>query len=70
MELERRVHAALEENELLHNTVDDLRERTLVLERQCHEKDLQVETHPDRNRNKKIGTFSYMSRSKNVGPKA
>lgn len=45
MELERRVHAALEENELLQNTVDDLRERTLVLERQCHEKDLQVETH-------------------------
>lgn len=42
MELERRVHAMLEENELLQNTVDDLRERTLVLERQSHEKDLQV----------------------------
>ncbi|XP_070761140.1 BICD family-like cargo adapter 1 [Enoplosus armatus] len=42
MELERRVHAMLEENELLQNTVDDLRERTLVLERQCHEKDLQL----------------------------
>uniref|UniRef100_A0A3Q1EP03 BICD family like cargo adaptor 1 n=1 Tax=Acanthochromis polyacanthus TaxID=80966 RepID=A0A3Q1EP03_9TELE len=45
MELERRVHAMLEENELLQNTVDDLRERTLVLEKQCHEKDLQVQTH-------------------------
>lgn len=44
MELERRVHAMLEENELLQNTVDGLRERTLVLERQCHEKDLQVRT--------------------------
>ncbi|XP_038559387.1 BICD family-like cargo adapter 1 [Micropterus salmoides] len=42
MELERRVHAMLEENELLQNTVDDLRERTLVFERQCHEKDLQL----------------------------
>lgn len=45
MELERRVHAMLEENELLQNTVDDLRERTLVLEMQFHEKDLQVLTH-------------------------
>lgn len=43
MELERRVHVMLEENELLQNTVDDLRERTLVLEKQSHEKDLQVE---------------------------
>ncbi|XP_072244656.1 BICD family-like cargo adapter 1 [Leuresthes tenuis] len=42
MELERRVHAVLEENELLQNTVDDLRERTLVLEKQCHEKDIQL----------------------------
>ncbi|XP_028270208.1 BICD family-like cargo adapter 1 [Parambassis ranga] len=42
MELERRVHAMLEENEQLQNTVDDLRERTLVLEKQCHEKDLQL----------------------------
>ncbi|KAI3372248.1 hypothetical protein L3Q82_022755 [Scortum barcoo] len=42
MELERRMHAMLEENELLQNTVDDLREKTLVLERQCHEKDLQL----------------------------
>lgn len=45
MELERRVHAMLEENELLQNTVDDLRERTLVFEKQCHEKDLQVRAH-------------------------
>ncbi|XP_033476322.2 BICD family-like cargo adapter 1 isoform X1 [Epinephelus lanceolatus] len=42
MELERRVHAMLEENELLQNTVEDLRERTLVLERQSHDKDLQL----------------------------
>uniref|UniRef100_A0A3Q2E410 BICD family like cargo adaptor 1 n=1 Tax=Cyprinodon variegatus TaxID=28743 RepID=A0A3Q2E410_CYPVA len=42
MELERRVHAMMEENELLQNTVDDLRERTLLLEKQCHEKDLQL----------------------------
>ena len=42
MELERRVHAVLEENELLQNTVDDLQDRTLVLEKQCHEKDIQV----------------------------
>lgn len=41
-ELERRVHAALEDNELLQNTVDHLRERTLLLERRCQEKDLQV----------------------------
>lgn len=45
MELERRVNAMLEENELLQNTVEDLRERTLVLERQSHTKDLQVQTH-------------------------
>ncbi|XP_061674546.1 BICD family-like cargo adapter 1 isoform X2 [Syngnathoides biaculeatus] len=42
MELERRVHAILEENEVLKNTVEDLRDRTLVLEKQCHEKDLQL----------------------------
>ena len=42
MELEQRVHAMLEEHELLQNTADELRERTLVLEKQCHEKDLQV----------------------------
>ncbi|CAG5919469.1 unnamed protein product [Menidia menidia] len=42
MELERRVHAVLEENQLLQSTVEDLRERTLVLEKQSHEKDLQL----------------------------
>lgn len=42
MELERRVHAMLEENELLQNTVEDLREKTMLLERQCREKDQQV----------------------------
>uniref|UniRef100_A0A672PED2 BICD family like cargo adaptor 1 n=1 Tax=Sinocyclocheilus grahami TaxID=75366 RepID=A0A672PED2_SINGR len=41
-ELERRVNAMLEENQQLQHTVEDLRERTLVLEKQCHEKDLQV----------------------------
>ena len=44
MELERRVHAVLEDNELLQNTVDILRERTLMLEKQCHGKDLQVDS--------------------------
>nr|XP_057925862.1 BICD family-like cargo adapter 1 isoform X1 [Doryrhamphus excisus]XP_057925863.1 BICD family-like cargo adapter 1 isoform X1 [Doryrhamphus excisus]XP_057925864.1 BICD family-like cargo adapter 1 isoform X1 [Doryrhamphus excisus] len=42
MELERRVHAMLEDNEVLRNTVEDLREKTLVLEKQCHEKDQQL----------------------------
>ncbi|XP_034025607.1 BICD family-like cargo adapter 1 isoform X2 [Thalassophryne amazonica] len=42
VELECRVHAVLEENELLHNTMDDLRERTLILEKKCHEKDMQL----------------------------
>uniref|UniRef100_A0A4W5R2C2 BICD family like cargo adaptor 1 n=1 Tax=Hucho hucho TaxID=62062 RepID=A0A4W5R2C2_9TELE len=41
-ELEDQVNAMLEENELLQNTVDDLREGTLVLEKQYHEKVLQV----------------------------
>ncbi|XP_061116771.1 BICD family-like cargo adapter 1 [Conger conger] len=41
-ELERRVSSVLEENELLQTTVDQLQDRTLVLERQCHEKDLQL----------------------------
>ncbi|XP_051757791.1 BICD family-like cargo adapter 1 isoform X1 [Ctenopharyngodon idella] len=41
-ELERRVNAMLEENEQLQNTVEELRERTLVLEKQCHDKDLQL----------------------------
>ncbi|KAL7885158.1 hypothetical protein AOLI_G00079280 [Acnodon oligacanthus] len=41
-ELERRVTAVLEENEQLQLAVDSLTERTLVLEKQCHEKDLQL----------------------------
>ncbi|CAB1321799.1 unnamed protein product [Coregonus sp. 'balchen'] len=41
-EMERQVNAVLEENELLQNTVDDLREGTLVLEKQYHEKELQL----------------------------
>ncbi|XP_036434740.1 BICD family-like cargo adapter 1 [Colossoma macropomum] len=41
-ELERRVTAVLEENEHLQHTVDSLKERTLMLEKQCHEKDLQL----------------------------
>ncbi|KAK7136349.1 hypothetical protein R3I94_014862 [Phoxinus phoxinus] len=41
-ELERRVTAMLEENEQMQSTVDELRERTLVLEKQCHEKDSQL----------------------------
>lgn len=48
MELERRVNAMLEENELMQNTVDDLRERTLVLEKQYHAKDLQVQRREGR----------------------
>ena len=42
MELERRVHSVLGDNELLQNTMDHQRERTLMLEKQCHEKDQQV----------------------------
>uniref|UniRef100_A0A9J8ARA8 BICD family like cargo adaptor 1 n=1 Tax=Cyprinus carpio carpio TaxID=630221 RepID=A0A9J8ARA8_CYPCA len=41
-DLERRVNAMLEENQQLQHTAEDLRERTLVLEKQCHEKDLQL----------------------------
>ncbi|CAG02486.1 unnamed protein product, partial [Tetraodon nigroviridis] len=42
VELEHRVHAIMEENELLQNTVEDLREKTMLLERQWKEKDLQL----------------------------
>ncbi|XP_068594775.1 BICD family-like cargo adapter 1 [Brachionichthys hirsutus] len=42
MELECRVLCMMEENELLQSTVDELRERTLVLERQCHDGNLQL----------------------------
>lgn len=47
VELERRVHAIVEENQLLQSTVDDLREKTMLLERQWTEKDLQVQTHTE-----------------------
>ncbi|KAI4797702.1 hypothetical protein KUCAC02_024917 [Chaenocephalus aceratus] len=42
VELERRLHAMLEENELLQSSVDELRERTMLLERHSHHKDLQL----------------------------
>ncbi|RXM92458.1 Bicaudal D-related protein 1 [Acipenser ruthenus] len=41
-ELERHVGATLQENEMLQNTIEDLQERTLMLERQSHDKDLQL----------------------------
>ncbi|XP_041956118.1 BICD family-like cargo adapter 1 isoform X2 [Alosa sapidissima] len=41
-DLERRVNIMMDENEQLQNTMENLRERTLVLEKQCHEKDLQL----------------------------
>ncbi|XP_062399501.1 BICD family-like cargo adapter 1 [Sardina pilchardus] len=41
-DLERRVNIMMDENEHLQNTMESLRERTLVLEKQCHEKDLQL----------------------------
>ncbi|XP_074868799.1 BICD family-like cargo adapter 1 isoform X1 [Carettochelys insculpta] len=41
-ELECRLSAMMEENELLQGTVEELQERVLFLERQSHEKDLQL----------------------------
>lgn len=41
-ELEHRLSATLEENDLLQGTVEELQDRVLVLERQGHDKDLQV----------------------------
>ncbi|XP_056320117.1 BICD family-like cargo adapter 1 [Danio aesculapii] len=41
-DLERRVCSVLEENQQLQNTVEELRERTLELEKHCHHKDLQL----------------------------
>lgn len=41
-ELERCLTKLHEENEQLQSTVDNLKERTFVLEKLCHEKDLQV----------------------------
>ncbi|XP_060048970.1 BICD family-like cargo adapter 1 isoform X2 [Erinaceus europaeus] len=41
-ELEHRLSATLEENDLLQGTVEDLQDRVLILERQGHDKDLQL----------------------------
>ncbi|XP_073168688.1 BICD family-like cargo adapter 1 isoform X2 [Lepidochelys kempii] len=41
-ELECRLSAMMEENDLLQGTVEELQERVLVLERQSHDKDLQL----------------------------
>ncbi|XP_048099316.1 BICD family-like cargo adapter 1 [Alosa alosa] len=46
-DLERRVNIMMDENEQLQNTMENLRERTLVLEKQCHEKDLQGSRRSD-----------------------
>ncbi|KAL8180487.1 UNVERIFIED_CONTAM: hypothetical protein K2H54_025775 [Gekko kuhli] len=40
-ELERRLSAMMEENNLLQGTVEELQDRVLILERQSHEKDMQ-----------------------------
>lgn len=57
MELERRVHAILEENELLQNTVEDLREKSLLMERQWNDKDLQVQ---NRKSHRKTGVLQQL----------
>ncbi|XP_060541142.1 BICD family-like cargo adapter 1 isoform X2 [Pantherophis guttatus] len=41
-DLERRLSAMMEENNLLQGTVEELQDRVLILERQSHEKDLQL----------------------------
>ncbi|KAM5199969.1 BICD family-like cargo adapter 1 isoform 3-T4 [Hipposideros larvatus] len=41
-ELELRLSATLEENDLLQGTVEELQDRVLILERQGHDKDLQL----------------------------
>ncbi|XP_039088490.1 BICD family-like cargo adapter 1 isoform X3 [Hyaena hyaena] len=41
-ELEHRLSATLEENDLLQGTVEELQDRVLTLERQGHDKDLQL----------------------------
>ncbi|XP_049722268.1 BICD family-like cargo adapter 1 isoform X2 [Elephas maximus indicus] len=41
-ELEHRLSATLEENDLLQGTVEELQDRVLILERQSHDKDLQL----------------------------
>lgn len=44
-ELEHRLSTTLEENDLLQGTVEELQDRVLILERQGHDKDLQVLGH-------------------------
>ncbi|XP_051888131.1 BICD family-like cargo adapter 1 [Pristis pectinata] len=41
-ELERRISAVIEENELLQGTIEELQERVLMAERQSRDKDLQL----------------------------
>uniref|UniRef100_G3RKM0 BICD family like cargo adaptor 1 n=1 Tax=Gorilla gorilla gorilla TaxID=9595 RepID=G3RKM0_GORGO len=41
-ELEHRLSATLEENDLLQGTVEELQDRVLILEREGHDKDLQL----------------------------
>ncbi|KAM4827518.1 BICD family-like cargo adapter 1 isoform 1-T1 [Thomomys bottae] len=41
-ELEHRLSATLEENDVLQGTVEELQDRVLILERQGHDKDLQL----------------------------
>ncbi|KAM8992728.1 BICD family-like cargo adapter 1 isoform 2-T2 [Guaruba guarouba] len=41
-ELEHRLSAMMEENDLLQGTVEELQDRVLILERQSHDKDLQL----------------------------
>uniref|UniRef100_A0A672LFT9 BICD family like cargo adaptor 1 n=1 Tax=Sinocyclocheilus grahami TaxID=75366 RepID=A0A672LFT9_SINGR len=60
-ELERRVNAVLEENEQLQHTVEDLRERTLLLEKQRHEKDLQYKEMAS---NTKLNVFFFSRKTK------
>lgn len=47
-ELERRLSATMEENNLLQGTVEELQDRVLILERQRQEKDVQVRRLGDR----------------------
>ncbi|XP_072353952.1 BICD family-like cargo adapter 1 isoform X1 [Scyliorhinus torazame] len=42
-ELERRISAMIEENELLQSTIEDLQDRVLMAERHSHNKDLQLQ---------------------------
>ncbi|KAG8146184.1 hypothetical protein E2320_012561 [Naja naja] len=42
-DLERRLSAMMEENNLLQGTVEELQDRVLILERQSHEKDMQLQ---------------------------